>query len=172
MREIPIALGTVAHGNKCLICQLLDKGFNAETCPPPSPSTCTVKRLPYWVHLFILPSFRSIFAKGWYFSDDFALRACNKTAVNTRQAFCPSTHDMCARSVQSCVTSSPPPDAPCSQSVYRPDFGMEKRLPSIQNQWLLFSLLQRPLVICNEYKARIVTHKTHTQTHHLYVHSP
>lgn len=37
---------------------------------------------------------------------------------------------------------------------------MEKRLPSTQNQWLLFSLLQRPPVICNEYKAHIVAHKT------------
>lgn len=56
--------------------------------------------------------------------------------------------------------------------MYRPDSGMEKRLPSTQNQWLLFSLLQRPPVICNEYKAHIVPHKTHTHTPHLYVHSP
>ncbi len=35
MREILIAPGTVAHGNQCLICRLLDKGFNAETCPHP-----------------------------------------------------------------------------------------------------------------------------------------
>lgn len=32
-REILIAPSRVAHGNQCLICRLLDKGFNAGTCP-------------------------------------------------------------------------------------------------------------------------------------------
>lgn len=38
-REILIAPGRVARGNQCLICWLLDKGFNAGTChhPPAVP---------------------------------------------------------------------------------------------------------------------------------------
>lgn len=59
-----------------------------------------------------------------------------------------------------------------SVCAYRPGSGMEKRLPSTQNQWLLFSLLQRPPVICNEYKAHIVVRETHTHMPHLYVRTP
>jgi len=80
--------------------------------------------------------------------------------------------NVCVCSVQSGVQPPHLTGAPCSWCVYRPDSGMEKRLPSTQNQWLLFSLLQRPPVICDEYKAHIVAHKAHAQTPQLYVHSP
>ncbi|KAK1905445.1 E3 ubiquitin-protein ligase SNT2, partial [Dissostichus eleginoides] len=55
-----------------------------------------------------------------------------------------------------CIAPSPHQCSLLSVCVYRPYFGMEKRLPSTQNQWLLFSLLQRPPVIWDEYKAHIV----------------
>lgn len=101
--------------------------------------------------------------------------AGNKIAVITWCAVGPLAASICV-----CVCalsrgthpSSPHRCSLLSVCVYRPDSGMEKCLPSTQNQWLLFSLLQRPPVICNEYKAHIVAHKTHTHTPHFYVHSP
>ena len=99
----------------------------------------------------------------------------------TWQTLCPLTADcqymrlcmcvcvcvcVCVQCPECCITPSPPPRcSPLSVCAYRPDAGMEKRLPSTQNQWLLFSLLQRPLVICNEYKAHIVARETHTLIH-------
>lgn len=54
------------------------------------------------------------------------------------------------------------PSSPCSRRAYRPGSGMEKRLSSThtKNQSLLFSSIQRPPVICNEYKALIVARAT------------
>lgn len=75
----------------------------------------------------------------------------------------PPTAEMCPKR---CITP-PPSGTPCSLRLYRPDSGMEKRLASTQNQWLLFSLLQRPPVIRSEYKAHIVARPTHTHTPHL-----
>lgn len=49
-REILIAPGRAAHGNQCLICWLVDKGFNAGTCQHP----------PAVLIVLILPSFRLV----------------------------------------------------------------------------------------------------------------
>lgn len=44
---------------------------------PPSPALLTVKKLPYWVHLFISPSFKSCVCKVEIFASDHAcVRVC------------------------------------------------------------------------------------------------
>ena len=120
---------------------------------------------------FVHPaSIRAVFAKCWYlplFAHVLYLfvnvLADNKVAVITRWPLCPLA------AVCQCVCVSQCPcvcgvsrvvynhsNTPCSWCMYRPHSGMEKCLPSTQNQWLLFSPLHRPPVICKEYKAHIV----------------
>jgi len=98
--------------------------------------------------------------------------AGNKVAVITRWALCPLAADrqsVCMYAVSRVVYKHS--SSPCSRCMYRPDSGMEKCLPSTQNQWLLFSPLQRPPVICNEYKAHIVARKTLTRIHLIFTSS-
>lgn len=76
----------------------------------------------------------------------------------------------------SCITPSPslvfPSLSVCVCVCIDQTPAVEKCLPSTQNQWPLFSRLQRHPVICNEYKTHIVAHETHTHTPHLYDPSP
>lgn len=83
--------------------------------------------------------------------------AGNRITLITWQVLCPlRCWDQCVCVCVFIATTG----APCCRCAYRPDCARQNRLPSSQNQWLLFSLLQWPDSICVEYKACIVAHET------------
>lgn len=116
--------------------------------------------MPYGIRAFIRLPLRLMHAPYQFVN----VLADNKVTVITRWPLCPLAAD--CQSVWGCVCVCAVSmvvynhfSAPCSWCMYRPDSGMEKCLPSTQNQWLLFSPLHWPPVICKEYKAHIVAHR-------------
>lgn len=114
MREILIAPSTVAHGNQCLICRLLDKGFNAEAEPRSHPLPPLSQHRNYLVESICSFCLRSVLclqsAGIWLSSCVFVnVPALNKMVVITWEPLSPPDTTfvcfwVCMRCPECCIT--------------------------------------------------------------------